>query len=107
MAYKYNEIKDVFTDWLDETKNYQGADFADYVNKLIDDSELHHEVYNTDYFIIGTYKATEWMGSEAFHIIGLIKDYEQDNFGEVNTDLSCPERVRLYHRRRSYKRLYS
>jgi len=93
MQYKYNEIKEVLTDWLDETKNYRGADFADYVNKLVNDGELHHEVYNTDYFIIGTYQATQWMGSEAFHIIGMIKDYEQDNFGEVYTDLSCPERV--------------
>ena len=93
MIYKYNEIQDVLTDWLDEAKRYQGKDFAAYVNKLINDGDLHHEVYNTDYFIIGTYQAEQWMGDKAFHIINLIKDYEQDNFGEVSTDLSCPERV--------------
>jgi hypothetical protein len=93
MTYKYSEIKDVLTDWLDETKHHQGFDFSWYINKLISDGDLHHEVYNTDYFIIGTYQAKEWMGNEAFNIIGLIKDYEQDNFGEVSTDLSCPERV--------------
>ena len=30
---------------------------------------------------------------EAFNIIGIIKDYEKDNFGEVTTDLSDPEKV--------------
>ena len=93
MNYKTNEIKETLTDWLEETKRHQGDDFTAYINKLIDDGELHHEVYNTDYFIIGTYNATQWMGSKAFDIIGFIKDYEQDNFGEVYTDLSCPERV--------------
>ena len=93
MYYKYNEIKEVFTDWLDETKRYAKQDFFWHVNKLIDDGELHHEVYNTDYFIIGTYQAQQWMGSKAFEIIGIVKEYEQDNFGEVYTDLSCPERV--------------
>jgi hypothetical protein len=56
-------------------------------------SELHHNLLNQDYFIIGTYKAKQWLGDEAFDAIQLIKEYEQDNFGECNTDLSDPERV--------------
>ena len=91
--YKYDEIQAVLTDWLEETKRHQGFDFEWYVNKLIADGELHHEVYNTDYFIIGTYKAQQWMGDNAFNIIGIVKDYEIDNFGEVYTDLSDPEKV--------------
>ena len=55
--------------------------------------DLHHDVFNTDYFIIGTYKAEQWLGERAFQVINIIKDYEQDNFGEVTTDLSSPERV--------------
>ena len=46
-----------------------------------------------DYFIIGTYEAEQWLGDRAFQVINIIKDYEQDNFGEVTTDLSSPERV--------------
>lgn len=60
---------------------------------LKDESELHHHAFNQDYYIIGTYKAEQWLGSMAFEVIGFIKDYEQDNFGEVYTDLSNPERV--------------
>ena len=55
--------------------------------------DLHHFLCNEDYFIIGTYEAKEFIGSHAFEIIEKIKNYEQDNFGEVNTDLSQPENV--------------
>tara|TARA_R100000700_G_scaffold8391_2_gene12234 strand:+ start:301 stop:534 length:234 start_codon:yes stop_codon:yes gene_type:complete len=54
---------------------------------------LHHEAFNTDYYIIGRHKATEWLGKEVFNIIEIIKQYEEDNFGEVTTDLSEPERI--------------
>jgi len=56
-------------------------------------SDLHNELYNMDYFIIGTYQAKQFLGEEAFEAIEIIKNYEQDNFGEVTTDLSSPESV--------------
>ena len=58
-------------------------------------SELHHEVFNIDYFIIGRYEAEEWLKANGgiFHAIETIKDYENDNFGEVNTDFSEAEQV--------------
>jgi hypothetical protein len=46
-----------------------------------------------DYYIIGSYKAKQWLGEEVFNIINIIKDYEMDNFGEVYTDFSSPEKV--------------
>lgn len=58
-------------------------------------NELHNEVFNTDYFIIGRYKAEQWLINNGgiFNAIETIKEYEQDNFGEVNTDFSEPEKV--------------
>ena len=56
--------------------------------------DLHNEVFNTDYYIIGTYeaeKALEQYGT--FEAIRKIKEYENDNFGEVFTDLSDHEKV--------------
>ena len=56
--------------------------------------DLHNEVFNTGYYIIGTYeseKALEQYG--VFNAIGKIKEYEEDNFGEVFTDLSDPEKL--------------
>ena len=30
--------------------------------------DLHHELCNTDYFIIGTYKAKQWLGDYVFDV---------------------------------------
>ncbi len=58
-------------------------------------SELHFHLFNEDYFIIGYYQAEEFLkaGPGIFNAIEEIKQYEQDNFGEVTTDLSNSESV--------------
>ena len=58
-------------------------------------SEIHYEVFNTDYFIIGYYQAEQWLIANGgiFNAIETIKDYENDNFGEVTTDFSSSEKV--------------
>ena len=56
-------------------------------------SDLHSEIFNTDYYIIGRYQAKEWMGADAFDMIGDVVEYEKDNFGELCCDLSEPEHV--------------
>lgn len=58
-----------------------------------DSDELHHKLFNEDHFIIGTYKAKQWLGSEVFEAIETIKEYEQYTFGEVTADFSSPEIV--------------
>lgn len=58
-------------------------------------ADLHHEIFNTDYFIIGYYQAEQWLIKNVgiFAAIEEIKEYEQSNFGEVTTDLSSSEKV--------------
>ena len=56
-------------------------------------SDLHQYLCNEDYFIIGAFRARQWIGDEAFSMIDTIKEYEQFNFGEVTTDFSDPEKV--------------
>ncbi len=58
-------------------------------------SEIHNEVFNTDYFIIGRFEAEKWLVNNGgiFNAIETIKNYEQDNFGTVNTDFSEAEHV--------------
>ncbi len=84
MTYKYEEIKEHFNDWLTETEKHEPEFIM--LNKD-EPSEIHN------YYIIGTEKAINWMGSFVFDIINTIKKYEQDNFGEVTTDLSSPEKL--------------
>lgn len=58
-------------------------------------SDLHNEIFNSDYFIVGYYESEQWLIKNVgiFNAIEEIKQYEQDNFGEVNTDLSSSEHV--------------
>jgi hypothetical protein len=56
--------------------------------------DLHNEVFNTDYYIIGTYAAKEALREyDVFDAIELVQEYEKDNFGEIYTDLSNPEKL--------------
>ena len=59
----------------------------------VDKDEWHEDIFNTNYYIIGTYRAEQWLAGYAFKAIAEIKEYETDNFGEVMTDLSNPEAV--------------
>jgi len=83
--YKYEEIKAHFEDFINDSNN------KDIVENNLDD--LHNEIFNTDYYIIGRYEATKWLGDQVFNIINIIKEYENDNFGSVNTDFSEVEKV--------------
>ena len=84
MKYKFDEIKSYFDDWIKEQDEEWILDHVD---------DLHYHCFNTDYYIIGTYQAKKWLGENVFEIIEEIKTYEKDNFGEVNTDFSDPEKV--------------
>lgn len=87
-TYKYEEIQSYFDDYLKENLSYLKEN---YPTTYLDD--LHHYAFNEDYYIVGTYKAKQWLSDQAFDIINIIKNYEQDHFGEVTTDFSEPERV--------------
>lgn len=56
--------------------------------------DLHNEVFNTDYYIIGNYEAKEALREyDVFDAIELVQTYEKEQFGEVYTDLSNPEKL--------------
>ena len=56
--------------------------------------DFHNEVFNTDYYIIGTYEAKEALTEYGvFEAIEKVQTYEQEVFGEVYTDLSDPEKL--------------
>ena len=58
-------------------------------------ADLHNDLFNSDYYIIGCYQAEQWLiaNTGVFNAIGIIQEYENMQFGEVSTDLSEPERV--------------
>lgn len=65
-------------------------------SEIIDDlSELHFKAFNEDYFIIGYYEAENFAAENggAFNLIGIVKEYEEDHFGELTTDISNSEKA--------------
>ena len=55
-------------------------------------SDLHNDVFNSDYYIIGTHAATKALEEYGvFKAIKKVKEYQELHFGEVFTDFSCPE----------------
>lgn len=89
MDYKKEEIKKHLIDRLND---FDIEDIKNYIDQD-NENDLHHEIFNMDYYIIGTHKAKVWCGDEVFNIINYIKDYEMSNFGSVTTDISDPEKV--------------
>jgi hypothetical protein len=56
--------------------------------------DLHNEVFNTNYYVIGTYLAKEILREyDVFEAIELVQTYEKEQFGEVYTDVSDPEKL--------------
>ena len=82
-----NELKE-------DVKNYIIDQLNDDVGLNHHICDLHHYLLNEDYFIIGYYKAEQWLKKDSiFNAIETIKNYENDNFGQVSTDLSSSESV--------------
>lgn len=88
---------------LDEVSSKTEKEFYSLIIDAINDGrlidkpmcEIHQEVFNTDYFIIGYYQAEEWLKENIgiFNAIGIIKEYENAMFGELTTDISSSESV--------------
>jgi len=83
--FKYDEIKEYFDNFVAENSEaLNNSDFRD---------DLHHHAFNTDFYIIGTYRAKQWLGDKAFDVIGIIKDWIENNYGESQFDYSDAEKV--------------
>jgi hypothetical protein len=49
------------------------------------DDDLHHNLFNMDYYIIGYYQAEQWLKKHdisVFEGIEFVQDYERNNFGD-------------------------
>jgi len=84
-----NEAREAFNEILSYT-----IDRMKDLGTCTSTDDLHNEIFNTDYFIIGRYQAEKFLQKVGtFEAIGTIKEYEEYHFGEVNTDFTEPEKV--------------
>ena len=79
-------------------------ELTEHVQALINDKVLtqdniddwHFHAFNEDHYLVGYYNCEQWLKQHdvsAFEAISDIVEYEQDNFGEVNTKLDNAETV--------------
>lgn len=97
-----------------DTEVFSGQEILDKIQENIEDykgsyfDDLFNGLFNSDYYIIGTYKAgkelEKYVNNEnldgfttmlngVWGAIDLVKQYEQENFGEINTNISDPEQL--------------
>lgn len=63
-----------------------------------DTSDLHNALFNTDYYIIGYYQASQWLKQHdicAFECIEFVQEYENNNFGETHTKVNSEAMVNM------------
>ena len=84
-------------DFNTETLNQHAQMILDALNDgrinedTIEDEEIHNEVFNTHYFIIGYYQADQWIQenfNSTFEAIDIVRQYEVENFGEFTTGIN-------------------
>jgi len=82
-----NELFEHIIDYIEESQRYPSQ---------IEGSELHHLIFNQDYYLIGRYQAEQWLQKHfgsVFTGIGIVQEYEKDVFGQTQTELDEPESI--------------
>ena len=95
MLQNKNEVLDVI---IDNLADYEGSDFETYEDETFNQASniyTREAALDLDKFVKD--ESTDYedttLDSGAFAAIQLVQAYEQDNFGEVNTDLTDPCKV--------------
>jgi hypothetical protein len=95
MLQNKNEVLDTIIDGL---MDYEGSDFETYEEETFNQASniyTREAALDLDKFVkddATDYEETT-LDNGAFAAIQLVKAYEQDNFGEINTDLTDPCKV--------------
>tara|TARA_B100000459_G_C8539477_1_gene184298 strand:- start:480 stop:821 length:342 start_codon:yes stop_codon:yes gene_type:complete len=74
-----NTIKTELKEYIKESIQ----DLTKYDFQMLD-GDLHHYLFNEDYYIIGYFKAEQWLKKHnisVFEGISFVQDYERYNFG--------------------------
>ena len=87
----------MFTTAKSEIIDYINNSLNDFLNTDLDN--LHNELFNSGYYVVGYYQASEkikqW-GLDGFDVIEYVQNYERDNFGETNTDINSESMLNMF-----------
>lgn len=63
-------------------------------SEIQDVHEVHHQLFNSDYYIIGYYEADQWLKEHEINVfagIEFCKNNEEEHFGEFFTNIDNSE----------------
>ena len=80
--YQVNEVLDIVK-----------CDLQYHMENETDLDELHHELFNTDYFVDNESDADKFADQHWFEILGHVMQYEQDQFGEITSDITNKSQI--------------
>jgi hypothetical protein len=90
--YKYDEIKNELLDYLENN------DLT--LSQALENDDLHFNVYNSDYFIIGYYNAEKWLIKDnrnyTFQVLEYVQEQEEIAFGTTEKITDAERLVNLY-----------
>lgn len=90
--YKYDEIKKELLNYLEDN------DLT--LSQALEDDDLHYNVYNSDYFIIGYYNAEQWLIEDdrnyTFEVLGYVQEQEEIALGTIEKIDNAERLVNLY-----------
>lgn len=76
----------------EEVKSVIEAEIENYEGNTLE--SFHQDQFNSEYYIIGTYQAKEWLTKMGvFNCIDIVQEWERNVFGELQSDVSNPEKL--------------
>ena len=81
---KYNFLNSESMDSIQQELLQHIEDNIKSFNSEYSETDLHHVLFNEDYYLIGYHKCDQWLKNHnisVFDGIAFVQDYERDNFG--------------------------
>jgi len=85
-----------------ELQEYIKNNINDYKDDILNSrepvNELHQELFNQDYYLIGYYNCEQWLkrhNINTFDGINFVQEYEKDNFGECKQYTNAEQLVNM------------
>ena len=81
------------TKQTEDVKQYILDQLEDNIGLDQEGSELPHETLNTNYFMVYTNEAKQWLNDAYSEAVEVVQEWETSNLGQVSTDFSDPAAV--------------
>lgn len=77
-------------------KNSIKEELTAHINDFSQEEQNHFNMFNSDYYIVGYHNAEQWLKRHdlgVFEAIEICNNYENENYGEIQTQFANAERL--------------